>query len=551
MPDDRRVAEQPLDVAFVEPGDAFDREARERLPETLALAQDRQPREPGLEALEGEELEQRVVAALLAAPLLVVVGPVERVVPAPAAASRAVGIEDEVVHRPILPIGSVRGDGRVDACVRGGRAAVALIAAVNAWEVLDSRGTPTVACSVTLDDGSQGDATAPSGASTGSYEAHERRDGGERYAGKGVLDVVAALRGEIGAALVGRDAADQPTIDSMLRELDGTPNLTRLGANGILAASVACAVADATSAGVPLWRRLAPDEAPLLPLPMVNIVSGGAHAGGLIDVQDFLVVPVGAASFAEALEWVSRVRAATADEVRRLGHTASLVADEGGLAAPLESNRAALDLLLTGIEQSGLEPGTDAAIAVDVAATQLVVDTGYRLASERRTVRGAELVEELALWVDEYPIVSIEDALGEDDGEGWGLITGHLAERIQLVGDDLFATSPELLRAGIRDGVANAVLVKPNQVGTLTDALRVIEIAREAGYATVLSARSGETEDSWLADLAVGWRAGQIKVGSTMRSERTAKWNRLLRIEAEHPDATFAGRSVLAPLRRR
>ncbi len=203
----------------------------------------------------------------------------------------------------------------------------------------------------------------------------------------------------------------------------------------------------------------------------------------------------------------------------------------------------------TGIEQSGLEPGTDAAIAVDVAATQLVVDTGYRLASERRTVRGAELVEELALWVDEYPIVSIEDALGEDDGEGWGLITGHLAERIQLVGDDLFATSPELLRAGIRDGVANAVLVKPNQVGTLTDALRVIEIAREAGYATVLSARSGETEDSWLADLAVGWRAGQLKVGSTMRSERTAKWNRLLRIEAEHPDATFAGRSVLAPLR--
>ena len=204
-----------------------------------------------------------------------------------------------------------------------------------------------------------------------------------------------------------------------------------------------------------------------------------------------------------------------------------------------------------GIEQSGLEPGTDAAIAVDVAATQFVVDTGYRLASERRTVRGAELVEELALWVDEYPIVSIEDALGEDDGEGWGLITGHLAERIQLVGDDLFATSPELLRAGIRDGVANAVLVKPNQVGTLTDALRVIEIAREAGYATVLSARSGETEDSWLADLAVGWRAGQLKVGSTMRSERTAKWNRLLRIEAEHPDAVFAGRSVLAPLRRR
>ncbi len=427
---------------------------------------------------------------------------------------------------------------------------MALIERVHAWEALDSRGTPTVACAVRLADGSEGEATVPSGASIGRHEAHERRDGGERYGGKGVLDAVAAVRDEIGPALSGRDVLNQEAIDATLRELDGTPNLARLGANGVLAASIACALAAARSAGVPLWRRLDPDGQPLLPLPMVNVVSGGAHAGGLIDVQDFLVVPVGAASFGEALEWVSRVRAATADELRRLGHGSSLVADEGGLAAPLPSNRAALDLLLAGIERSGLEPLVEAAIAVDVAATQLVVEGGYRFESEQRTLHRAALVEELALWVDDYPIVSIEDALGEDDGEGWGLITGHLANRIQLVGDDLFATSPERLRAGIRDGVANAVLVKPNQVGTVSDARRVVEIARAAGYATVVSARSGETEDSWLADLAVGWRAGQLKVGSTMRSERTAKWNRLLRIEAENPAAVFAGRAALAPLAR-
>jgi enolase len=428
---------------------------------------------------------------------------------------------------------------------------VALIERVHAWEALDSRGTPTVACAIRITDGSEDHATVPSGASTGRHEAHERRDGGERYEGKGVLDAVAAVRDEIGPALVGRDADDQATIDTVLRALDGTADLSRLGANAVLAVSIACALASARSAGMPLWQRLDPVGPPLLPLPMVNVVSGGAHAGGLIDVQDFLAVPVGAATFGQALEWVSRVRAATADELRRLGHSPSLVADEGGLAAPLPSNRAALDLLLAGIERSGLEPVVDVAIAVDVAATQLVVEGGYRLESERRTLRHAELVEEIALWVADYPIVSIEDALGEDDGEGWGLITGHLADRIQLVGDDLFATSPELLRAGIRNGVANAVLVKPNQVGTLTEARRVVEIAREAGYATILSARSGETEDAWLADLAVGWRTGQLKVGSTMRSERTAKWNRLLRLESVRADATFAGRSALAPLRRR
>jgi enolase len=425
---------------------------------------------------------------------------------------------------------------------------VAVIAGLHAWEALDSRGSPTVGCAVRLDDGSEGEATVPSGASTGSHEAHERRDGGERYGGKGVRGVVAALHREIGAELLGRDAGDQEALDTALRALDGTRNLSRLGANAVLAASVATALAAACSQGLPLWRALCPDLPPLLPLPMVNVISGGAHAGGLIDVQDFLVVPVGAQTFGEAIEWASRVRAATADALRDRGHDTSLVADEGGLAAPLSSNRAALDVLLAGIERSGLEPGVDAAIAIDVAATQLLSEGSYVLASENRSLRANELVDELAAWVVDYPIVSIEDALGEDDQAGWRYATDRLASGIQLLGDDLFVTSPERLRAGIRDGVANAVLVKPNQVGTLSDARHVVEIAIAAGYATVLSARSGETEDSWLADLAVGWRTGQLKVGSTMRSERTAKWNRLLRIESEHPDATFAGAAVMAPL---
>jgi len=418
---------------------------------------------------------------------------------------------------------------------------VGLIERVLGWEALDSRGTPTVGCVVRLEGGIEEEVIVPSGASVGQYEAHERRDGGERYAGKGVRGAVAALRDEIGPALVGRDVADQAGIDAALRMLDGTPNLRRLGANAVLAASVACSLAAARLQRVPLWQLFAPYEAPLLPLPMVNVISGGAHAGRMIDVQDFLVVPVGAASFGEAVEWAGRVRAATAEEMRLRGYEVSLVADEGGLAAPFPSNRGALDLLVNGIERSGLSAGADAAIAVDVAATQLVIKDGYLFRSENRSLQAAELVEEMAAWVSDYPIVSIEDVLGEDDASGWRLATRRLAARVQLLGDDLFATSPGRVRDGIRAGVANAVLVKPNQVGTLTDALRVVRIAHDAGYATVLSARSGETEDAWLADLAVGWRTGQIKVGSTMRSERTAKWNRLLRIEAEHEDANFAG----------
>ena len=427
---------------------------------------------------------------------------------------------------------------------------MALIEGLHAWEALDSRGTPTVACVVRLVGGSEGRATVPSGASTGSHEAHERRDGGERYAGKGVAGAVTSLITEIGPALTGLDAGDQALVDATMRELDGTPSLSTLGANAVLAASVACALAEARARAISLWQLLAPDLPPLLPLPMVNVISGGAHAGGLVDVQDFLVVPVGARTFGEAIEWAARVRAATAAVFRERGHDVSLVADEGGLAAPLPSNRAALDVLLEGIERSGLEPGTEAAIAVDVAATQLLVDDLYVLASEDRGLRAGEFVDEIAGWVDDFPIVSIEDAAGEDDDAGWRHATARLGDRVQLLGDDLFVTSAERLETGIRDGIANAVLVKPNQVGTLTDARRVVDLAQAAGYATVISARSGETEDSWLADLAVGWRTGQLKVGSTTRSERNAKWNRLLRIESEQPAATFAGGEVLAPLAR-
>jgi len=419
---------------------------------------------------------------------------------------------------------------------------------VHAWEALDSRGVPTVACAIVLAGGADGVATVPSGASTGTHEAHERRDGGSRYAGNGVQNAVAAVNGEIADALQGLDPEDQEALDGKLRELDGTPTLERLGANAVLAASVACAVAAAAGRGLPLWRALEPDHPPLLPLPMVNIVSGGAHAGGLVDVQDVLVVPIGASTFAEAIEWSVRVRTATANVLRERGHNSALVADEGGLAAPLASNREAVEIVTAGIERSGLIPGEEAMIAIDIAATQLADGDGYRLACEDRSLSATELVAELRSWCNEFPIVSIEDALGEDDIDGWRVASERLAG-IQLLGDDLFATSHDRLEAGIANDIANAVLVKPNQVGTLSEARRVVEIADAAGYGTVLSARSGETEDAWLADLAIGWCTGQLKVGSTMRSERTAKWNRLLRIEAEEPDATFAGSTVLEGIR--
>lgn len=386
----------------------------------------------------------------------------------------------------------------------------------------------------------------PCGASTGAHEARELRDEGERYGGAGVRAAVGNVVGALAEAVTGLDAGDQALVDAALRDADGTPDLHRLGANAVLAVSLASAVAGAAQRGQPLYRAAATSgEPPLLPLPMVNIVSGGAHAGWSLDLQDVLAVPLGARRFAEAIEWAWRVRRATADLMRERGLATSLVADEGGLGPALGSNREALELITSAIEAAGLRPGGDVAIGIDVAATQLHADGVYRLAADGRTVDAAGLLSELASWAAEYPLVSIEDPLAEDDWAAWRAASAEL-DGLQLLGDDLFVTDCERMRRGIAEGVANAVLVKPNQSGTLTSTLAVVEEAKRAGYATVLSARSGETEDTWLADLAVGWRTGQIKVGSTMRSERTAKWNRLLRIEAElGASCTFAGRDAL------
>lgn len=416
-----------------------------------------------------------------------------------------------------------------------------------AWEALDSRGKPTVACEITLRDGSTGQVTVPSGASTGRHEARELRDGGLRYDGNGVRHAVGNVNTVLAESVRGIDALDQAQVDAALRAVDGSDDLGRLGANATLAVSIGTAIAAAAAQHLPLYRTMDDTgRAPLLPLPMVNILSGGAHAGRSIDVQDFLVVPMSATSFADAIEVCSRVRRGATQVLAERDLPVALVADEGGLGPILPSNRAALDVMMAAIERAGLIPGADAAIAIDVAATQFHSAGDYVLTAENgRHLTSAELIDELADWSDNYPIVSLEDALAEDDWDGWALATARLGG-VQLLGDDLFVTNERRLRRGVTDGVANAVLVKPNQIGTLTDARSVVAIAHAAGYRTVLSARSGETEDSWLADLAVGWRTGQIKVGSTMRSERTAKWNRLLRLEAELGTAAeYAGSAAI------
>jgi enolase 1/2/3 len=421
------------------------------------------------------------------------------------------------------------------------------IASVRGWEILDSRGRPTVACEVVLEDGTTGSASVPSGASTGRHEARELRDGGARYAGFGVRRAVASVGDELAQAVRGKDSTDQRGVDTSLVAADGTTDLNRLGSNAILAVSVAVATAGARVRGLPLYAcLLGPDQTPLLPLPMVNIVSGGAHAGRSIDVQDVLVVPVGAGSFSEALEWAARVRTATADIFHDLGFASALVADEGGLAADLPTNRAALELVSAGIERAGLAPGVQVGIAIDVAATQLVQPDGnYRLETEARTLSPDELLAELAGWCRDFSVVSLEDPLAEDEWDGWSRATTALGPT-QLLADDLLVTDTGRLRRAIGARIASAILVKPNQCGTLSAARDALDEARGAGYATVMSARSGETEDSWLADLAVGWRSGQIKVGSTMRSERTAKWNRLLAIEAAAGDGqNYAGSAAL------
>ncbi|MCX5317010.1 phosphopyruvate hydratase [Streptomyces sp. NBC_00154] len=418
---------------------------------------------------------------------------------------------------------------------------------VTAGLAFDSRGTPTVSCSVRLRGGAVGAAIVPSGASTGTHEAIELRDGGAAFGGRGVSAAIRSVREELAESVRGLDAHDQQAIDDALRACDGSEGLARLGANAVLAVSIAAATAGAAQAGLPLYRWCTGDREPLLPLPMVNIFSGGAHAAGALDVQDLLVVPVGAVDIEQALTWVWDVRHQVGGVLaeRRIPH--ALVADEGGFGPPLPSTTVGLELLVAGIERVGLRPGEQMAIAMDVAASELLTEAGtYRLENEGRSLTSSELVAEAVTWCRDFPIVSIEDLLAEDDWAGWAEATKALGQ-IQLVGDDLFVTNPSRLRRGIDTGVGNSVLVKPNQIGTLSAARNVVTLAKSSGYATVLSARSGETEDSWLADLAVGWGTGQLKVGSMTRSERTAKWNRLLRINDElGTSARYAGADSLA-----
>ncbi len=423
------------------------------------------------------------------------------------------------------------------------------IRTVRARQILDSRGRPTVEADVTLADGSFGRASVPSGASTGSAEAHELRDGDPAlHAGLSVLKAVANANGEIAAALAGRDALEQRAIDQSMLVLDGTPQLARLGANAVLAVSIAVARAAAAAQRQPLFERVR-EIAGLahltMPVPMVNILSGGLHAGRGMDVQDFLAMPVRATSIADAIDTVSRVRNAATDEARQRG-LPTLLADEGGISPGLPTGRDALEMMLRIIERAGLKPGDDIVIAIDVAATSLQRPNGhYGLAREARVANSAEMIEMLAGWVHDYPVVSIEDGLGEEDWAAWAELTARLGGNVQLVGDDLFTTHPQRLERGVREHVANGVLVKANQNGTLSGTIDLVAQAKAAGYATIVSARSGETEDAFMSDLAVGTAAGQIKIGSLRTSSTVAKYNQLLRIE-EVCQAPFAGLSALA-----
>ena len=420
-------------------------------------------------------------------------------------------------------------------------------------QILDSRGRPTVEVDAVLADGSTGRASVPSGASTGRAEAHELRDGDRtRYDGRGVLNAVANVNDTIAARLVGRDGEKQRTIDAQLLELDGTAQLTRLGANATLAVSLAICRAAASSRGQLLFERiaeLADESHPTLPLPMVNILSGGMHAAGGMDFQDFLAVPMRADSIQEAIHVIARVRNAATEVARKRG-LPTLLADEGGLSPGVKSGRVALLMMTESIESAGLDPGKDVAIAIDAAASLLRQRDGrYRLSREGRERTSREMVDLFAEWLGEFPIVSIEDGLGEEDWDGWRVLTTSIGDRVQLVGDDLFTTQPTRLARGIREGVANGVLVKANQNGTLTGTLEVIAQARAAGFATIVSARSGETEDAFMSDIAVGSAAGQIKIGSLRTSSTVAKYNQLLRIEeALGGKAQFSGRAALRSL---
>jgi enolase len=415
-------------------------------------------------------------------------------------------------------------------------------------EILDSRGNPTVEVDVLLESGATGRAAVPSGASTGTHEAVELRDGGTRYLGKGVLGAVEHVNGEIATAVAGLEALDQRALDAALVDLDGTPNKSRLGANAILGVSLAVAHAASDEVGLPLYRYVGGAGSHVLPVPMMNVLNGGVHADNNVDMQEFMIVPVGAASFAEALRW----GAETYHTLKGLLHSRGLstaVGDEGGFAPDLPSNEEAVRVLIEAIEQAGHVPGEEVAVAIDAAASEFYRDGAYRLESEGRTLGSVELASYLAGLIARYPIISIEDGMAEDDWDGWAALTAEVGGRVQLVGDDVFVTNETRLERGIASGVANAILIKVNQIGTLSETLDTMARASRSSYASVMSHRSGETEDTTIADLAVATGCGQIKTGAPARSDRVAKYNQLLRIESGLGDsARYPGRQAFAPL---
>jgi len=417
---------------------------------------------------------------------------------------------------------------------------------IHAREILDSRGNPTVEVDVILEDGTMGRAAVPSGASTGAYEANERRDGDKsRYMGKGVLEACAAVNGEIAEALVGIDATEQVEIDEMMIELDGTENKSRLGANAILGVSMAAAKAAADYCTQPLYRYIGGTTARVLPVPMMNIINGGEHADNPIDIQEFMIMPVAADNIREAVRMGAEVFHTLKKELSDAGLSTG-IGDEGGFAPNISSSRDALDFILKSIEKAGYQPGEDMYLALDCAATEYYKDGKYVLSGEGKTLSSEENADYLAALVNDYPIISIEDGMAEDDWDGWKALTEILGDKVQLVGDDLFVTNPARLSDGIKRGCANSMLVKVNQIGTLTETLKAVDIAHRAGYTNVMSHRSGETEDATIADLAVATNCGQIKTGSLARSDRLAKYNQLIRIEEMLGEtAQYAGRSIL------
>ena len=422
---------------------------------------------------------------------------------------------------------------------------------LHAREILDSRGNPTVEVDCLLEDGSFGRAAVPSGASTGAHEAVELRDGDkDRYLGKGVTKAIDAVNNDIADALLGVDAEDQRDIDTMLIALDGTENKSRLGANALLGTSLAVAKAGANARGLPLWSYVGGVSAHVLPVPMMNIINGGEHADNPIDIQEFMIMPVGAPTLAEAVRWGAEVFHTLKKELSAKGLSTS-VGDEGGFAPNIGSTRDALDLIMQSIEKAGFAPGSDIVLALDCASTEFFKDGKYVLAGEDATLSGVEMADYLAALCNDYPIRSIEDGMAEDDFEGWKALTDKIGNKVQLVGDDLFVTNPARLRDGISRGLANSLLVKVNQIGTLSETLDAVDIAHRAGYTAVMSHRSGETEDATIADLAVATNCGQIKTGSLARSDRLAKYNQLIRIEEELGDsAHYAGHACFGRLAR-